>query len=538
MRKKIIWLILLVMIIFGSAITWQLRGNFWGLAETNTVSVPVYEDQKKIADEYSKSLLNLKQIYPKTPDGQKPALMDTMISVAQARQEAMLKLIRQNPKRFLLASMPENLVKTFPQAIRQYLEIPVAHLKGTLKIISADNTPTKSARQFQFLTNNKEEYNVYFGKHEQVINKEGEAEMIAGVRLDRTIAIYSAKDNRFFQISTKTVEAVNVTTVTCVRQNPELDIEPLTPEAIKPHDTITYTVIIKNKNASLCEPVEFDLKSAVPKDWLGSFQPTYLTLASGDSGQANYKIISGSTAQNGNYPIFAKVQNKKDPQNLNTAEASFWIDGVLKDTFKPTVNVKINDDAPYTKTSEVRIALSGSDLGSNVAQIRYSNNSANWTDWAKFESGNKWDLANSKYGGNNNAGGKTVYVQAQDATGNLSEVASDEIVFDPVPPSGLLNINGNTASTTTNMVNLTLKAIDTGAGVGWMRLSNNGLTWSEWQSYQAQTTWDITNPAYGGKDTTGEKRIFAQFRDNAGNTSSTITNIILYTPNKPIPLLK
>ena len=87
---------------------------------------------------------------------------------------------------------------------------------------------------------------------------------------------------------------------------------------------------------------------------------------------------------------------------------------------------------------------------------------------------------------------------------------------------GTIAINNGDQYTNSDLVTLTLSAADNGGSVTQMRFSNDNSNWSTWEIYRT-TRYDWALP---GVD--GSKTVFAQFRDEAGNISSSVSdNIVL-----------
>ncbi len=96
------------------------------------------------------------------------------------------------------------------------------------------------------------------------------------------------------------------------------------------------------------------------------------------------------------------------------------------------------------------------------------------------------------------------------------------ILYDSLAPSGTLLVNGGAPYTTIRGVSLTMDISDAGSGVKDMQFSNDDSSYSAWQAYAPSTSWTLT----AGD---GAKTVYAQFRDNAGNTSKTSKAIMLDT---------
>ncbi|MCX6035203.1 MAG: C39 family peptidase [Chloroflexi bacterium] len=85
---------------------------------------------------------------------------------------------------------------------------------------------------------------------------------------------------------------------------------------------------------------------------------------------------------------------------------------------------------------------------------------------------------------------------------------------DTIAPTGSVVIDGGATYTTSTSVNLTLSATDAISGVAQMSFSNNGSSWSAWESYATNKSWTLSSGD-------GSKTVYAQYKDNAGNISST-----------------
>ncbi len=99
------------------------------------------------------------------------------------------------------------------------------------------------------------------------------------------------------------------------------------------------------------------------------------------------------------------------------------------------------------------------------------------------------------------------------------------------PVSGSVVINSMANATTSTSVTLSTSATDTVSGVKFMRFSNDNSNWSGWYDYASSATWSLT----AGQ---GTKTVYAQYRDNVGNISSSASDSITYDPNGPSGRIK
>ncbi|HRZ83078.1 MAG TPA: formylglycine-generating enzyme family protein [Candidatus Hydrogenedentes bacterium] len=98
---------------------------------------------------------------------------------------------------------------------------------------------------------------------------------------------------------------------------------------------------------------------------------------------------------------------------------------------------------------------------------------------------------------------------------------------DTTPPTGSILVNGGDAFTSTREVTLGLAWADSGTGVARMRFSDDGATWSAWETPAA--TRAHTLPA--GAD--GHRTVRVQFLDRAGNRSEAARDYILLDTTPP-----
>ena len=121
--------------------------------------------------------------------------------------------------------------------------------------------------------------------------------------------------------------------------------------------------------------------------------------------------------------------------------------------------------------------------------------------------------------------GRTVtgdMVDARGVTGAASTTQSPAPgTQDTVAPRGRVTINGGAARTRSAKVTLSFSASDNagGTGVRQMRIRNAGRDWSGWQPYTARKSWNLPS----GR---GNKVVYAQFRDGAGNASPVARDVI------------
>ncbi|MDB5056268.1 MAG: hypothetical protein JWM44_4318 [Bacilli bacterium] len=191
-------------------------------------------------------------------------------------------------------------------------------------------------------------------------------------------------------------------------------------------------------------------------------------------------------------------------------------DGIVLDTVNPLVsNVSINNDAGFTNSTNVMLHIQASDANPLLMMV---------SEDAEFSSV-QWEtyLPNRSFTLSSGDGVKTVFVKLIDAAGNQSVMASDTITLDTLAPSNIgMSINPNTGYTRTNLIDLTLSAVDTNP-IQMIISENAAFTGANWEAYSSSRSFTLSSGD-------GNKTVFVKFKDAAENQSASISaNIILDT---------
>jgi hypothetical protein len=102
--------------------------------------------------------------------------------------------------------------------------------------------------------------------------------------------------------------------------------------------------------------------------------------------------------------------------------------------------------------------------------------------------------------------------------GRMGSSASITFTVD-TPPTGSIIINNGDAFTGSTNITLTLTYSDPGSGVSQVRYSNDGSTWSSWESASSTKTWSLNSGD-------GTKTVYYEIRDNGGHISITYSDTI------------
>ena len=201
------------------------------------------------------------------------------------------------------------------------------------------------------------------------------------------------------------------------------------------------------------------------------------------------------------------VDIDKTPPN-----GSVLIEGGAKEAFSTAVNLTLSvTDAPSGPTTP---PPSGYIWGvpSGPADMRFSNDGFFWSPWEPVASNKSWTLETG-------AGNKTVYVQARDNAGLVSEIFSDTIGLittgDSLPPVTKITVSGkkDSSGVYTSTVAITLSAIDDLSGIN---LTQYSFDTDNWMKYTSPFTISAE----------GQTTIYYRSHDLAGNVESTNSHTI------------
>ena len=129
----------------------------------------------------------------------------------------------------------------------------------------------------------------------------------------------------------------------------------------------------------------------------------------------------------------------------------------------------------------------------------------------------------------NNLNYNTTYywgVKVFDSQGgeDQTNVVSFTTAVSSIAPTGSITINDGAANTNNTLVNLQLSAQAVGGSIQKMKLSNDGVNWTDWIWYSTHYVWKLDE--YGGTTNPGLKTIYVKFKDNSENESQICTDNI------------
>lgn len=190
------------------------------------------------------------------------------------------------------------------------------------------------------------------------------------------------------------------------------------------------------------------------------------------------------------------------------------------DTVAPTGTLVANEGAYNTTIKDVSLAITGTDVLSGPAQISLSNDNVSWSAWETYATSKTWQVAVGQ-------GTKTIYLKVKDAAGNVSNLISTTIFLkdDVTSPTISISIDNGAATTDKTSVSLTLSAVDDGTTPDMLvqRFSNDGTSWSSWETVSFTKAWTLA----AGAD--GQRVVYYQVKDAVGNIQTAGDNITIST---------
>jgi len=185
------------------------------------------------------------------------------------------------------------------------------------------------------------------------------------------------------------------------------------------------------------------------------------------------------------------------------------------------LSIIINKDDIYTTKGKVNLSLQARDLGSYVSLMSFSTNGKEWTAWEPYNISISFDLPIGD-------GEKSVYFRVNDLAGNIAEAVFDTVILDTAPPKELsLIINNNEKYTNSNIVTLTINALDELSGISGISLSTDNNNWLPWESYKSTRSYSFNT------EDNGEKRIYLKAIDVAGNIADPVSDLIILDNDPP-----
>jgi len=217
---------------------------------------------------------------------------------------------------------------------------------------------------------------------------------------------------------------------------------------------------------------------------------------------------------------YIKVFFKDKAGNFSKEPVSDYIMLDTKSPEKPRMSIDNSAKYSTNQSGKVKVRVVTRETENEGYTMMISNNS-------EFEGAEQIPLAplTDWVLENDSDGEKTVYVKVFDKGGNFSEMSSDDIILDRVPPEPhKLVVNSGETFTQSKTVKLEIEATDAIK----MEISNtsdfSGVV--EWEDYSTLVeAWPLVKP--------GKNTIYVKFKDEAENESEVISGEVIFDATPP-----
>lgn len=267
----------------------------------------------------------------------------------------------------------------------------------------------------------------------------------------------------------------------------------------------------------------------------GTTDGTILVDWSADTTATSY---TSSSLSDGTYKL--EVKERDDAGNYSsTGYMKVTVDTVYPTlstvTIRPDSTDRHPDDTDYTYTKDptVNVDITGnisSEINSaydRPVQINiYDYNVYTWDDYTAPWSESVPTAETVRLTLPSTNGTRKVYIRLRDEAGHITSYIYDEIILDTVAPTGTFKINNDASTTPSLSCYLTLTASDidsygNGSGPEDIEVRTYYGGWNDYRPYSTSLLSDFEFTPYAGG-----KGAYVQFRDAAGNTTSSIYDSI------------
>jgi NPCBM-associated, NEW3 domain of alpha-galactosidase len=223
----------------------------------------------------------------------------------------------------------------------------------------------------------------------------------------------------------------------CTAANPTVSVSPSQSQSVPPGTAVSFTVSVTDKDSSSCAAATFNLASALPSGWTGTWNTTALSLASGKSGSATLTVISPAGTADGSYTVGVNAINSTASSYRGSTAAQYVINtapltvslATNQSNYLPGQTVAINVTMLFGTTPDAGASvavtvtapngrattLSGTTGSNGVALLNYklSNSAAAGTYLVQAQAG----AAKSSGGGRTKGGAVATAASASAAVG-------------------------------------------------------------------------------------------------------------------------
>ena len=152
----------------------------------------------------------------------------------------------------------------------------------------------------------------------------------------------------------------------CAAANPSVTITPSQSQSVASGTAVSFTATVADNDSSSCAAATFNLASAVPSGWTGTWNASVLSLSPGKSGSATLTVTSPVGTADGAYSVGVNATNSSTSSYSGSAAAQYVIN-----TAPLSINLATNQSS-YLPGQTVAITVTilygtTADAGASVA---------------------------------------------------------------------------------------------------------------------------------------------------------------------------
>lgn len=182
----VIFIVVMIAFVARLVSTFMVRNKNTNITSTYATSLPPAESPLEIAHSTTVNLTRISDNYLHTDGKVKEETYDVMLTIAEARKQALNELFAVEPAALLSVIFPEETRTLLPQEAQSLIEVQII-TEGKLLIIQV---PEKAEKKYTLIARNGEEYTLYFPDGMPQLSS-NIGVRIHGVRLDNKILVQS-----------------------------------------------------------------------------------------------------------------------------------------------------------------------------------------------------------------------------------------------------------------------------------------------------------------------------------------------------------
>ncbi|MEZ5963557.1 MAG: S8 family serine peptidase [Planctomycetota bacterium] len=275
---------------------------------------------------------------------------------------------------------------------------------------------------------------------------------------------------------------------------------------------------------------------SIVQTYTGTSHPSYpwpalnsngMTTGQGTSRSAVWTLRAPATSNT--YTL--RVDGSADYRSSATASASttICVDG-LNPNAPTSLRSSTHTTTVWSNNPNITFLWTpGTDNGcAGVADQQYARGNGSCPTPSTVTSAGTTSRTESGLASVTSANGYYFAVRSRDNCGNVGNAGcvGPFLIDTVVPTVNTVSINSGATYTTSLNVSVAVTAADSHSGVAQVRLSSDNATWSAWQAFTSPVAYNLSSN--GGNANEGNKTVYVQVRDQAGNVSSSRNDSIQY----------